>query len=326
MEKFESDKILKSEKVKYVIKGEEIEVIEKYYINPENSERIYDRELSIENDIVAYDTYKKKKGLLTTEEIKSIRKKYDLTQKEYALAIGVGEITVHRFENGTIQTESIDSIMRLSEMPQNMENLILKNKDKLDKKVLNKALNIITKLINIENHKIANINVDEIKKLKFETASIEAVANATIKEFNKKADKKEKEMKTEFSKITPLELQKYLYYINGISLAIFNKPAFENNIVAWVHGPVVEEVYHKYKEYGKNEIETPKGMCCNIADGLKMIISKVIEGYSKYTGGQLISITHDERPWKTTLKNQVISNEKIKEYFEEVYVGRRKNV
>ena len=319
MKKIENEKILKCEKIKYVIKDEEVEVIEKYYINPNNNERIYDRELSIENDIVAYDAYKKKKGLLTTEEIKNIRKKYELTQKEYALAIGVGEITIHRFENGTIQTDSIDSVMRLSNIPQNMENLIIKNKDKLDKKVLEKTLSIIRKLINLKNHKIANIDVHEIQKMKFETADINSVVEATIIEFNKKIEKKEKQLNAEISKITPLELQKYLYYINGISLALFNKPAFENKIVAWAHGPVVEEIYHKYKEYGKKEIDISK-YNYKVSPGLKRIILEVIEGYCKYRGGELIDLTHDELPWRTTLKNEIIDNEKIKRYFEEVYV------
>ena len=140
----ESEKIvLREEKVTCTIKGEKIEVTEKYYINLETNERIYDRELAIENDIIAYDEYKKIKGLLTTKDIKEIRRKYDLTQKEYALAIGVGEITVHRFENGTIQTESIDSIMRLSSNTINMYELLKQNKEKLDKEFYIKTRDII---------------------------------------------------------------------------------------------------------------------------------------------------------------------------------------
>lgn len=312
--------VLKCERVKYVIKDEEVEVDEKYYVNPENNERVYDRDLSIENDIVAYDAYKIKKELLTTEEIKGIRKKYDLTQKEYALAIGVGEITVHRFENGTIQTESIDSIMRLSDMPKNMRELIIKNKDKLSVEVLNKTLNIIEKLIKNEKHKIANIKYNELQKLKYEIANVNDVADNIIVEFNKKMEEKEKYLKTEFSKITPLELQKHLYYVTGLCMAVFNKPAFANNIVAWEHGPVVEEIYQKYKAHGKKEIQTPK-VYSDISEGLKRIIKDVVDGYSKYNGGQLIELTHDEIPWETTGHNEIIENEKIKQYFTEIYIA-----
>lgn len=51
-------------------------------------------------------------NLLTSSEIKDIRKKYDMSQKEFALAIGIDEITIHRLENGSIQTKSVDSIIK----------------------------------------------------------------------------------------------------------------------------------------------------------------------------------------------------------------------
>lgn len=312
--------MLKKEKIKYVIKDEEVEVIEKYYIDVETGERIYDRELSIDNDIRAYDEYKRKKGLLTAKEIKSIRKKYDLTQKEYALAIGVGEITVHRFENGTIQTESIDSIMRLSDEPDNMLKLLLQNRDKLEKKVFKKVMLLVTHLQNIKNHRIADINYEELKSLDFKTEDVNYVAEAVIHEYNTQAKNKENVLKIEIPRITSLELQKDLYFINGISLAIFGKPAFVNDIKAWSYGPVVEEIYYKYKDYGRSGIE-----CCEkkakISKGLSKIIEKVIEGYGKFTGGQLIDLTHDEEPWKITQINEVINNDIIKKYFEDVYIN-----
>ena len=42
--------------------------------------------------------------------------------------IGVGEVTVHRFEKCAIQTEAVDAIMRLSADPDNMAFLLLQNK------------------------------------------------------------------------------------------------------------------------------------------------------------------------------------------------------
>lgn len=35
-----------------------------------------------------------------------------MSQKEFALAIGIDEITIHRLENGSIQTKSVDSIIK----------------------------------------------------------------------------------------------------------------------------------------------------------------------------------------------------------------------
>ena len=108
---------LRVRKIIAKVKEKEIE-FEEYYI----IEEIFDRNIEIENDLRLYDVYKKQVNLLTSVEIKSIRKKYEMNQKEFALAIGLGEITIHRFENGSIQTESVDSVIRLSEDPDIMYN------------------------------------------------------------------------------------------------------------------------------------------------------------------------------------------------------------
>ena len=96
---------VKVRRVETNVKGKIIEYDEYYMIDPTTGEEIFDRNIEIENDARLYDIYKKQMNLLTSEEIKNIRKKYDMNQKEFALSIGVGEITIHRFENGSIQTE-----------------------------------------------------------------------------------------------------------------------------------------------------------------------------------------------------------------------------
>lgn len=41
--------------------------------------------------------------------------------------------------------------------------------------------------------------------------------------------------------ISNLKIQKMLYYAQGYSLALFNKPLFDDRIEAWKHGPVVKK-------------------------------------------------------------------------------------
>ena len=59
---------------------------------------------------------------------------------------------------------------------------------------------------------------------------------------------------SEDDQMTNLKLNKLLYYAQGAYLARTGKPLFENRIEAWDLGPVVPEVYHKYKVCGKNPI------------------------------------------------------------------------
>ena len=103
---------IKIRKVEANVKGINIKFDEYYKINPVTGEEVFDRDLEIENDTRLYDIYKKQMNLLTSTEIKDIRKKYDMNQKEFALAIGIDEITIYRLENGSIQTKSVDSIIK----------------------------------------------------------------------------------------------------------------------------------------------------------------------------------------------------------------------
>src|SRR5579872_7452323 len=53
---------------------------------------------------------------------------------------------------------------------------------------------------------------------------------------------------------TNLQIQKLLYYAQGLSLAVYDQPIFNEEIQAWLHGPVVPEVYQEFKKYGSGPI------------------------------------------------------------------------
>ncbi|WP_404831079.1 type II toxin-antitoxin system antitoxin SocA domain-containing protein [Endozoicomonas euniceicola] len=42
------------------------------------------------------------------------------------------------------------------------------------------------------------------------------------------------------------------YYAQGFYSAVFGRALFRNEIAAWTHGPVVIDLYHDYKHFGKN--------------------------------------------------------------------------
>jgi len=60
------------------------------------------------------DAYREKMGLLTSSEIKSLRKAKDLTQQQLAELMKVGIASIKRWETGLIQSESMDLALRIS--------------------------------------------------------------------------------------------------------------------------------------------------------------------------------------------------------------------
>ena len=76
-------------------------------------EEIWLWEVEKENDKIVYNKYKQIIGLLTSEEIKEIRKKRHLSQSQLANLLCIGEKDITRYENGGIQTKAIDQMIRL---------------------------------------------------------------------------------------------------------------------------------------------------------------------------------------------------------------------
>ena len=49
--------------------------------------------------------------------------------------------------------------------------------------------------------------------------------------------------------ITPMKMQKLLYFLQGWHLAITGEPVIEEKFSAWQYGPVEENLYHMLKKY-----------------------------------------------------------------------------
>lgn len=308
---------LRVRKVKVEVKGKIIEYDE-YYLVDSNGEEVFDRNIEIENDERLYDIYKRESNLLTNTEIKEIRQKYGLTQKEYALVIGVGEITVHRFEKGAIQTEAVDAIMRLSNNPDNMYFLLVSNREKISEELYDDLLAKLKELRLLKRHAVIDLQKFDINSLEFEESLVKDVAQNIVKIYNEKVDELVKNYDIVPEYITNLKLQKLLYYVQAISLLLFDKKAFSEKILAWSYGPVVNEVYQEFKFNQGNEILAKKNIK-NVSSGLYQVIVSVIESYGSMEANKLIDFTHEEEPWQNTKINEEIDVGKIKEYFDKVY-------
>jgi putative zinc finger/helix-turn-helix YgiT family protein len=103
-------------------------------------DEVYDKEVEISNDIILFDVYKKKHSLLTSKEIISIREKYGLSQATFSKVLGFGIKTITRYENGAIQDNTHDNLLRLASVESNFFALWLLNKESLLQSENNKIM------------------------------------------------------------------------------------------------------------------------------------------------------------------------------------------
>lgn len=120
--------------------------------------------------------------------------------------------------------------------------------------------------------------------------------------------------------ITPLKLQKLVYYCQGFHLAMFGEQLFPEKIEAWLHGPVVPDLYHHFKQAGNNIVEAPKSIDDTyFSEKQKDLLDEVLETYGQFSAWRLRNMTHEEAPWKNAYADgcsNKISESDMKAYFE----------
>jgi uncharacterized phage-associated protein len=123
--------------------------------------------------------------------------------------------------------------------------------------------------------------------------------------------------------ITPLKLQKLLYYAEGLSLALRGKSLFSDPILAWRYGPVVRDVYKEYEYAGRHSIPCIADIDeSNIPEDDFNIIKTTMQFYGEYSAERLVQMTHGESPYVKTLRDQEISRDDMKSFFEEKLYAR----
>lgn len=114
--------------------------------------------------------------------------------------------------------------------------------------------------------------------------------------------------------ITPLKIQKLLYYVYVWGI-VSNNEIFDEKFKKWNFGPVLPEVYYEFKSYGKSPIEISQEKKIYIDENNKFFIDFIVSNYIKFDAITLSSMTHQDAPWKLTNNDQEISKELIKQFY-----------
>jgi putative zinc finger/helix-turn-helix YgiT family protein len=300
------------------IRREDIEVIVKYY-RCKSCQKEFD-DLDLENDYYdeAYRKYRKKHNLMQPDEIKSIRKKYKLTQYEMNKILGFGEATLSRYENGALQDEVHDNLLKFISNSKNFLYLLNNVKNKFNRKDFLRIKKNVIALKNREYNFYDEI-LDNISDYKEDILS-------GFKKFNKG---KMFNAILFFSKrdIFKTKLNKLLFYMDFKYFKEFNTSITGLRYVKLDYGPVPDKFDFFYdimlankflckkEKYYSNEIigeiyyalEKPD---LNIfsTDELENIL-KVEKIFKNFSATKIKDFSHEEEAWKKTRDNKIISYE-----------------
>lgn len=110
--KKDTERLVISRDEKFIIRGEELQVS----IQVEECSNCHTefQDMNSEYDplSIAFEKYRALKRMLQPNQIIEFRKKYKLTQRELGDLLGFGAVTLSRYENGALQDEAHDKLLR----------------------------------------------------------------------------------------------------------------------------------------------------------------------------------------------------------------------
>ena len=301
-----------------MVKGEKIKYKELYYkCDKYRDNNIFmSGELWNINLINSLDAYRIKKDLLTSKEIKDIRKKYDLTQSELAYLLNLGEVTITRYETKQIQDASVDNMLReLNDNPLLALKLLEKNKNKFKRyeEIENQIKEIIDKNV------ISFLNEQELiaKYTDFNEININ---NGNVLLNIEKLKNILGYITKEMGQMKKVVLMKLLWYIDSISFKI---RGYAITGLVYQHMPygalpighreiielssiksklfINDREFEEYKIEFNNEYKIKR-----IEKDEKEIIDKVINKFRNYRSSEISNYMHKEKAYKETKDNDII--------------------
>lgn len=130
----------------FEIRGESIPVKVEYFTCAECGGDFDDPKSDKDPIEKAYREYRFRKGMMQPEDIRELRNQYGLTQKELSDLLGWGGVTLNRYENGSLQTEANDKMLRLLKKPGNLFSLIESRPDAIPEEKRQTLINRLNKI------------------------------------------------------------------------------------------------------------------------------------------------------------------------------------
>ncbi len=263
-------------------------------------EEVYVAELEDANLQALYDKYRQKNDIIPLKDIRAIPEKYSIGKRPLSLLLGWGEQTFSRYYEGDIPSKQYSEILKqIYNNPSYYLSLLESNKNNLKSdQAYNKSKTATEKLLNVSTAP--------------QQSKIGIVVDYLL---------------SQCRDITPLALQKALYYTQGFSYAFYRTFLFEEDCEAWVHGPVYRDIYNRYSRYCFDPIDGVDEFDVSLLSGKeKLLLDSIIRNVCCYSGKILESFTHTEKPWVSAraelsadaLSNRIIPKRVIGEYFTSV--------
>lgn len=237
-----------------------------------------------------FDAYREKHHLVSVTEIIAIRKKIGLTQRDFSRLLGLGEISISRYELGSLPSQSISTLILSSRNIDSLKDVFEKNKnmmseigaDKVEKYLAKHSDQILTGNISFNSTKL-----HELTYL------------LTIEAFNHQET------------MYPTKMNKLLFYSDFMFFKLFNRSITGTTYLKLPYGPVPQFFDYHYEMNDLILMESdedrrwmrPKSneyILSKLNDQEKRVALSVYSFFSKHSAKNIVDYSHQELAWMET--------------------------
>lgn len=275
----------------------------------------------------AYEAYRKSHGLLSAGDIQRIREQWRLSQVSFATLLGMSQATINRYEQGALQQDKEDELIRACDDPRHMRNILARRGHLLAERQRKAAEEALTPA----PHSFSDADWPWVLD---EPMPQEVSARSGFRrfEFDRYAA-----IVIWFSKsvptVTQTKLYKLLFYSDYLAFRVDAKSLTGAVYRAMPYGPVpvgfsglrarmemedyivVNEVTYQNGNTGEEFRPGPRAEepAQALTDDDLRILQCVRDRVGGLTPSQISDLSHREAAWKETPQKQVISYARAKE-------------
>ena len=276
-------------------------------IEDENLKRIYNKYMEIKN-------------IITPSEIKNLRNRYGISQRELTAILDFGKMTINRYENGSLPSKSHSDYLKLIAKDEYVffdKVTEAYDTNRISQKTFSKVKNVVNKQSIHDNNYELKLYIENDLKTSpniyngFQVLDLEKLQNLISYIASK-------------TKLYLTSLNKYLWFIDMIS---YNKRTISVTGLTYIHeqyGPVIinrkyEEISKLDDKYKREDKEKNDGSIQSIitsngnydlstfSDKEIKIIDYVIHLLSNKSVKEISNLSHKELGWKNTERFEKIS-------------------
>lgn len=303
--------IITPKEIAYPVKGTHINIEGSIAVCTNCKVELFHRKYDEENQDKAFNIYREKNGILGPDEIKEIRTKYGLNQKDYSKLLGFGEITITRYERGSLPTASQNQHIKNSSDPRLMFDYLKTNKDKISELEAKRLEDLLLDIITTKKYNEEDI----FKESKLVLENEPNIFSGNVK-FNYR---KFEEMVLYFNiKESPYltKLNKLMFYADYYFYKLYGRSISGTRYLRYDYGPVPEKYAALYGNINCIEIlESRFGQYTNLCSTSKFtalnekeieMLEFVSEKFKSFYASEISDFSHEEDAWIYTKSKELI--------------------